>query len=138
MNLYWQLPCSNKPFMHRLCMNSSAGILHRTSFPRWNPHLFTSKYIKPDLHENSSTSTQEQSGSHIHRTVFACEYRQLHKRLTLLCRYTPGCTYSDVNTFIHMPRSNTITAAHENTKKAALYSFYKATNSHIIELVLPN
>lgn len=40
--------------------------------------------------------------------------------LTLICRYTPGCVYSDANIFTHKPQSNTITAAHENTKSYAL------------------
>lgn len=119
-------------------MSSSAGTLHRASFPLLNPHPFMSKYIKPYLHENTGTSIKKQSGSHIHKTIFACEYRQLHKRLTLICRCTAGCTYSDANIFMHKPWSKAITAPHENTKKATLCSFYKARNSHTIELVLSN
>lgn len=80
MNFYWQLPCSSKPFTHRVCMNSSAGTLHRASFSLLNPHISRSKYIKTYLHGNTRTSIEKQSGSYIHKTTFACEYRQLHKR----------------------------------------------------------
>lgn len=97
-----------------------------------------SRYIKPYLPKNTGVSIQKQPGSYIQKKMFACEYRQLHKGLTLICRYTPGCTYSDANIFTQKPRSKAITAAHENIKKATLCSFYKARNSHIIELVLSN
>lgn len=126
------------PLLHGVCMNSSAGTLHRASFPLLNPHFFMSKYIKPYLHESTGASIQKESGSYIHETIFACDYRQLHKRATLTCRYTPGCTYSDANIFTHKPWSKAVTAAHENTKRATLCSFYKARNSHIIGLVLSN
>lgn len=123
-----------KHLLHGMCMNSSAGTDAQSIIA---PFESTPLYVK--IHnKNPGTSIQKQSGSYTQKKIFACEYRQLQKRFTLICRYTPGCTYSDANIFTHKPRSKAITAAHENTKIATLCSFYKARNSHIIELVLPN
>lgn len=138
VNFYWQLPCSSKLVLHKVCMNSSAVTLHRASFSYLNSHIFMSKYIKLHLHANTSTSIWVQSGSYINKsTLFTCEYIKLHER--------PHITHLQVYSWLHIfqcKHNHTQATVNHSRKwkqqKATLCSMYKARNSHIIALVLSN
>lgn len=129
VNFYWQLPCSSKLLLHKVCMNSSAVTLHKASFSHLNSHNFMSKYVKLHVHANTSTSIWIQSGSYINKTtLFTCEYINYTRDHIFIYRYTCDCTYSDANTITHKPQS--IIAANENKKSYTLLHVKSQKLSH--------
>lgn len=56
VSFYWQLPCSSKAFLHKVCMSNSAVTPYRASLSHLNSHIFMSKCIIPYIHAITSTS----------------------------------------------------------------------------------